>query len=218
MRALPSWFERWQAALSGLSWRERFLTTLALTALCHASLDLWLLAPSKRQLDALEQTLQARRLELDQLAAAAIRSSPDPAAPARAAPAPDRLALELEQFARELHRSSAPVHWNTELQRLLQRHPDVRLLHLKTKPPMPIFSSAELATLLADGAEHPALLSESAEFSVQGSYPALQALLAELERIAPAAYWSEARLEAHPPESTLTLVVRQIVPARAQPR
>jgi len=216
MRVLTPSFEHWQAALSGLSLRERLLATLAVTALCYASLDLWLLAPSKRQLDTLAQTLQARRIELDQLAAAAARPSPTPRASTQ--PAPDRLAAELEQFAHELRPTATPVRWHTELPRLLQRHPGVRLMHLKIQPPAPLFSTAELATILADGAEHPPMRSESAEFSLQGSYPALQALLAELERATPAAYWSEARLEAHHPESTLTLVVRQIFPARAESR
>ncbi len=218
MNALRSSLEHWRAALSGLSKRERLLATLALTALCYAGLDLWLLAPSQRQLNGLQQTLQARRTELARLIAAPARPGPATEPAAQEASPSDPLAAGLEQFSHELGRAGTPVQWNTELQRLLERHPGVRLTHLKIQPPAPLFSSAELATVLADGAEHPPLLSEAAEFSVQGSYPTLQALLAELERVAPAAYWTEARLEAHHPESTLTLVVRQIVPTRAQPR
>lgn len=218
MRSLTPGFEHWHAALSGLSLRERLLATLAVTALCYASLDLWLLAPSKRQLDTLTQTLQARQIELEQLDAATAPSSPIPRTPTQTVPTPDRLTAELEQFAHELRRTATPVRWHTELPHLLQRHPGARLTHLKIQPSVPIFSTAELATILADGAEHPPMRSESAEFSLQGSYPALQALLAELERVAPATYWSEARLTAHHPEATLTLVVRQIFSARPEPR
>ena len=218
---LRSSLQQWRAALSGLSLRERLLVTVALTALCYAGVDLWLLLPAKREFNGLQKTLQARRTELARLGAATAArpgAAAEPHAQAASSADPDRLATGLEQFGRDLGRTGTPVQWNAELQRLLERHPGVGLTHLKIQPPAPLFSSTELATVLADGAEHPPQLSEAAEFSVQGSYPALQALLGELERLAPAAYWAEARLEAHHPESTLTLVVRQIVPPRVQPR
>lgn len=198
--------------LSLLSLRERMLAAFVLAALGYAGLDLSLLTPQRRELQQLGARLEARHQELNQLALAWSAARQPPAATAQ--PIDERLAADLDAFALSLRQAEQPVHWNSELPRLLERHPGIKLLHFKIEPAAPLFSRAELAAVLPETGTLPAsLLSEAVEFSLAGSYPALLALLVELERIAPGAYWSQARLQARHPESVLTLAVRQMVPA-----
>lgn len=210
------WRRVW-SAIAALSLRERMLAALAVAALGYAGLDLGLLTPQRRELQQLTALLEARHLELNQLTSVWSAARQRPAATAQ--PNDERLATDLDTFARSLRQAEHPIRWNTELQHLLARHPEIRLLHFKIEPAAPLFSRAELAAVLTDAVTSPEpMLSESAEFSLAGSYPALLVLLAELERAAPDAYWSQVRLQARHPESILTLVVRQMIPAPQAPR
>ena len=212
-----SGWRRARSTLATLSLRERMLAAFVLAALGYAALDLGLLTPQRRELQQRGALLEVRHQELNQLALAWSAARQRPAAAAR--PIDERLTADLDAFARSLRQVEHPVRWNSELPRLLERHPEIKLLHFKIEPTAPLFSSAELAAVLPETGTLPApVLSESVEFSLAGSYPALLALLVELERAAPSVYWSQARLQARHPESILTLAVRQMVPAPQEAR
>lgn len=183
--------------------RERVLIVLAMTAICFFLLDALLLTPQQGQRKQIEMTLQLQQSELGTLRKALAQQGTQESGTAQAGKAqPAEMAAlrqEIDAFERLIAASgTGQGHIGTAAQQLLQDHPGVTLIRLKTLPTSP-FSAAESG--------YPALQRLGLELGLRGSYPALMAYLQDLERRAGPVYWAEAKLESRYPEAVLDLVI-----------
>lgn len=204
------------ARFNGLTLRERAAVSVAVSLLTGFLGYSALIAPqrsadraARAQALQTEAELAALRREMQSLSARA--SDPDAALRSRVAEVRGELAQVDARLAGLESRLVPPQKVSALLQELIERQRDLRLVRLRTLPVAGLLPQDDKAAAGAPAqAAAGGIYRHGVELTVEGSYPALSAYLADLERLPQQLYWSEASLVADYPVATMKLTVYTI--------
>lgn len=205
---MDKWFKLLNDKLQALSLRERWLLALASAGLGFLLLDLLLLSPQNHRQQSLRNQLAQQAAEIKVTAAALTAARQSPAS-APASAGDQHLSPDIDAALTGLESIRGQRDFELRLDSLLNRHSDVSLQSLKIQATRPLISAAEM-TGLRRQQQASGVVAVPIEVIVKGPYPALQALLSELEAASPDLYWSELKLQAAYPDTTLRLLIYQL--------
>lgn len=207
MNQLREWLQALGKRFDAYSRRERALLATVLVGGLLLLGQTLLLEPALTRLRLLDRQVEQERTEAKALAAqvgavkAQLQADPDAARKAEIAQQKTELAgLEsgLQALAGDF---VPPQQMNELLEQLLSRHSRLRLLSLKSLPPVNLAAAA-------DGQAPLGLYKHGVELRLEGSYADLQAWLAQLETSKRKLLWGDVHLNVvEHPRSALTLTV-----------
>lgn len=215
---MKRWLARASERLDALSLRERTLVFITAAAAVVAVMDAALLQPRLAQEKRMAGLLAQRQGELremqDQMQKSALAREADPDKETRTRLMAAKQALtDLERrISEEQRKFTAPDQVRVVLEEMLARNAKLRLVDLRTLPPVALARSRapapEAKPRPGAAAGGDTIYRHGVELTVSGAYLDLLAYLSDLERLPTQVYWGglDLRVQEHP-AITLKLTV-----------